>query len=174
MVALLSSFAMRLRLKEQLKRISSQSKGKQSKFQSLLIVCSEEHLHKEELFLEFANLFGISPISITLIVLSNKEILETVETSIETLFFTKKSVGFFGKLPVSLKQLFKKKFDLQINFFNSSAVFTEFVSASFDSSLRVGFSKCNHQLNDLILDIDPNEGELFLKETNTYLKAILN
>jgi hypothetical protein len=106
--------------------------------------------------------------------LSNKEILETVETSIETHFFTKKSVGFFGKLPVSLKQLFEKKFDLQINFFNSSAVFTEFVSASFDSSLRVGFSKCNHQLNDLILDIDPNEGELFLKETNTYLKAILN
>jgi hypothetical protein len=174
MAALLSSFAMRLRLKEQLKRISSQSKGKQSKFQSLLIVCSEGHLHKEELFLEFAKLFGISPISITVIVLSNKEILETVETSIETYFFTKKSVGFFGKLPVSLKQLFKKKFDLQINFFNSSAVFTEFVSASFDSSLRVGFSKCNHQLNDLILDIDPNEGELFLKETNTYLKAILN
>ena len=174
MAALLSSFVMRLRLKEQLKRILSQSKGKQSKFQSLLIVCSEEHLHKEELFLEFAKLFGISPISITVIVLSNKEILETVETSIETHFFTKKSVGFFGKLPVSLKQLFKKKFDLQINFFNSSAVFTEFVSASFDSSLRVGFSKCNHYLNDLILDIDPNEGELFLKETNTYLKAILN
>ena len=174
MAALLSSFAMRLRLKEQLKRILSQSKGKQSKFQSLLIVCSEEHLHKEELFLEFAKLFGISPISITVIILSYKEILETGETVIETHFFTKKSVGFFGKLPVSLKQLFKKKFDLQINFFNSSAVFTEFVSASFDSSLRVGFSKCNHQLNDLILDIDPNEGELFLKETNTYLKAILN
>ena len=117
MAALLSSFAMRLRLKELLKRISSQSKGKQSKFQSLLIVCSEEHLHKEELFLEFAKQFGIAPISITVIVLSNKEILETVETSIETHFFTKKSVGFFGKLPVSLKQLFKKKFDLQINFF---------------------------------------------------------
>ena len=95
-----------------------------------MIVCSEEHSHKEELFLEFAKQFGIAPISITVIVLSNKEILETAETSIETHFFTKKSVGFFGKLPVLLKQLFKK-FDLQINFFNSSAVFTEFVSASF-------------------------------------------
>ena len=78
MAALLSSFVMRLRLKELLKRISSQSKGKQRKFQSLLIVCSEEHSHKEELFLEFAKQFGIAPISITVIVLSNKEILETV------------------------------------------------------------------------------------------------
>ena len=174
MAAMLSSFAMQLRLKEQLKRISTQPKGYQNNFQSLLIICTEKHLNNEELFLKFAEQFGISPVRITVIVLSNKEILETVETSIQTHIFSKKSVGFFGKLPDSLRQLFEKKFDLQINFFNSSTVFTDLVSASFNSSLRVGFSKSNHQLNDLILDIDLNEQDLFLEETNTYLKAILN
>jgi len=171
---MLSSFAMQLRLKEQLKRISTQPKGYQNIFQSLLIICTEKHLNNEELFLKFAEQFGISPVRITVIVLSNKEILETIETSIQTHIFSKKSVGFFGKLPDSLRQLFEEKFDLQINFFNSSTVFTDLVSASFNSSLRVGFSKSNHQLNDLILDIDLNEQDLFLKETNTYLKAILN
>jgi len=174
MAAMLSSFAMQLRLKEQLKRISTQPKGYQNIFQSLLIICTEKHLNNEELFLKFAEQFGISPVRITVIVLSNKEILETIETSIQTHIFSKKSVGFFGKLPDSLRQLFEEKFDLQINFFNSSTVFTDLVSASFNSSLRVGFSKSNHQLNDLILDIDLNEQDLFLKETNTYLKAILN
>ena len=174
MAAMLSSFAMQLRLKEQLKRISTQPKGYQNIFQSLLIICTEKHLNNEELFLKFAEQFGISPVRITVIVLSNKEILETIETSIQTHIFSKKSVSFFGKLPDSLRQLFEEKFDLQINFFNSSTVFTDLVSASFNSSLRVGFSKSNHQLNDLILDIDLNEQDLFLKETNTYLKAILN
>ena len=174
MAAMLSSFAMQLRLKEQLKRISILPKGYQNNFQSLLIICTEKHLNNEELFLKFAGQFGISPIRITVIVLSDKEILETVETSIQTYIFSKKSVGFFGKLPYSLRQLFEKKFELQINFFNSSIVFTDLVSASFNSSLRVGFSKSNHQLNDLILDIDLNEQDLFLRETNTYIKAILN
>jgi len=174
MASMLSSFAMQLRLKKQLKRISTQPKDYQNNFQSLLIICTEKHLNNEELFLKFAEQFGISPVRITVIILSNKEILKTVETSIQTHIFSKKSVGFFGKLPDSLRQLFEKKFDLQINFFNSSIVFTDLVSASFNSSLRVGFSKSNHQLNDLILDIDLNEQDLFLKETNTYLKAILN
>jgi mannose/fructose-specific phosphotransferase system component IIA len=174
MASMLSSFAMQLRLKKQLKRISTQPKDYQNNFQSLLIICTEKHLNNQELFLKFAEQFGISPVRITVIVLSNKEILETVETSIQTHIFSKKSVDFFGKLPDSLRQLFEKKFDLQINFFNSSIVFTDLVSASFNSSLRVGFSKSNHQLNDLILDIDLNEQDLFLKETNTYLKAILN
>jgi len=174
MVSMLTSFAMQLRLKEQLKRISTQPKDYQNNFQSLLIICTEKNLNNEELFLKFAEQFGISPVRITVIVLSNNEILETVETTIQTHIFSKKSVGFFGKLPGSLRQLFEKKFDLQINFFNSSTVFSDLVSACFNSSLRVGFSKSNHQLNDLILDIDLNEQDLFLKETNTYLKAILN
>ena len=95
MAAMLSSFAMQLRLKEQLKRISTQPKGYQNNFQSLLIICTEKHLNNEELFLKFAEQFGISPVRITVIVLSNKEILETVETSIQTHIFSKKSVGFF-------------------------------------------------------------------------------
>ena len=173
MASMLSSFAMQLRLKEQLKRISTQPKGYQNKFQSLLIICTEKHFNNEELFLKFAEQLDISSVKITVIVLSNKEILENLESSIQTHIFSKKSVGFFGKLPDSLGQLFEKKFDLQINFFNSSTVFTDLVSASFNSFLRVGFSKSNHQLNDLILDIDPNEHDLFLKETNTYLNAIL-
>jgi hypothetical protein len=53
-------------------------------------------------------------------------------------------------------------------------VFKELVSASFQSKLRVGFSKSNHQINDLILDIDPKQHKLFLKETKVYLNALLN
>jgi len=173
MVALLSNFVMRLRLKEQLKRLSSQSREKQIEFQSLLIVCAEKHANNEELFLKFAQQLSIAPEKITVIVLTTKELMETGTTSVTTHYFSRKSVGVFGKLPSSLKEMFGKKFDLQLNFFNTTSVFTEWVSASFNSDLRVGFSKSNQQLNDLILDINPQEHDVFLRESHTYLKAIL-
>ena len=121
-----------------------------------------------------AKQFGIKSQKVTLVVLSKKESEETKVMKVKTHFFSRKSVGFFGKLPISSTELFQERFDLQINFFNERSVFHELISVSCNSVLRVGFSKSNQQINDLILDIDLNQHKLFLKETERYLKAILN
>ena len=92
----------------------------------------------------------------------------------QLLYMMVKSIGFFGKMPDFMSELFQMDFDLQVNYFNERSVFNELVSASCQSKLRVGFSKSNHQINDLILDIDPKQHKLFLKETKVYLNALLN
>lgn len=174
MLDFLSNLVMRFRLKEKLKHVSSQSKEVNKAFNSLLILCNEDEIYQEKIFLKLAKQFGIKSQKVTLVVLSKKESEETKVMKVKTHFFSRKSVGFFGKLPISSTELFQERFDLQINFFNERSVFHELISVSCNSVLRVGFSKSNQQINDLILDIDLNQHKLFLKETERYLKAILN
>jgi hypothetical protein len=113
------------------------------------------------------------PKMITLVVLSKKELVEKQQTPFGTYFISRKSIDFFGKLPDSSAELFKKNFDIQLNYFNGYSVFSELVSASCQSKIRVGFSKSNQHINDLILDIDLKQHKLFLKEINTYLNAMI-
>jgi hypothetical protein len=173
MLVVLSNLVMRFRLKEKLKLISSQSKEVKSKFKSLLIICSVEESNNKKLFLKIAKQLSIMPKMITLVVLSKKDFVEKQQIPFGTYFISRKSIDFFGKLPVSSVDLFQKKFDLQLNYFNEYSVFSELVSASCQSKIRVGFSKSNQQINDLIFDIDLKQHKLFLKEINTYLNAII-
>jgi hypothetical protein len=172
MLGVLSNLVMRFRLKEKLKLISSQSKEVKRKFKSLLIICFEEESNNN-FFLNIAKQLSIMPKTITLVVLSKKELVEKQQTSFGTYFISRKSIDFFGRLPDSSAELFKKKFDVQFNYFNEHSVFSELVSASCQSKIRVGFSKSNQQINDLILDIDLKQHKLFLKEINTYLNALI-
>lgn len=173
MLGVLSNLVMRFRLKEKLKLISSQSKEVKRKFKSLLIICFEEESNNKIFFLNIAKQLSIMPKMITLVVLSKKELVEKQQTPFGTYFISRKSIDFFGKLPDSSAELFKKKFDIQFNYFNGYSVFSELVSASCQSKIRVGFSKSNQQINDLILDIDLKQHKLFLKEINTYLNALI-
>ena len=174
MLDVLSNFVMQHRLKERLKAVKVQSKAIDKKFKSLLVICSDEEPFDEKLFLKFAKQFRITPSKVTLLVLSKKELVKNKMTTKRAYFFSRKSIGFFGKMPDFISELFQKDFDLQVNYFNYRSVFKELVSASCQSKLRVGFSKSNHQINDLILDIDPKQHKLFLKETKVYLNALLN
>tara|TARA_B100001059_G_scaffold22944_1_gene18365 strand:- start:6450 stop:6977 length:528 start_codon:yes stop_codon:yes gene_type:complete len=168
------NFILQFRHRDNIKRIKSQSKNVNKKFKSLLIICPKEEYQNQELFLDFANQLNISCKKVTLVVLSKKEIVEIKKTPFIMYFISKKSIGFFGKMPDLIKELFKKKFDLQINFFNHRSIFHEFISTSCSSKIRVGFSKSNHQINDLILDIDLKQHKLFLTESKIFLNAILN
>tara|TARA_B100001057_G_scaffold43464_1_gene38858 strand:+ start:1884 stop:2411 length:528 start_codon:yes stop_codon:yes gene_type:complete len=168
------NFILQFRHRDNIKRIKSQSKNVNKKFKSLLIICSKEEYQNQELFLDFANQLNISSKKVTLVILSKKELVEIKKTPFIIYFISKKSIGFFGKMPHLSKELFKKKFDLQINFFNYRSFFHEFISASCMSKLRVGFSKSNQQINDLILDIDLKQHKLFLTESKIFLNAILN
>ena len=174
MLDVLANSVMQHRLKEKLKAVKVQPKAVDEKFNSLLVICADDESFDEKLFLKFGRQFGITPRKITVLVLSKKEVVENNRTAKRRYFFTRKSIGFFGKMPDFMSELFQMDFDLQVNYFNERSVFNELVSASCQSKLRVGFSKSNHQINDLILDIDPKQHKLFLKETKVYLNALLN
>ena len=72
-----------------------------------------------------------------------------------------------------MRDFFNTKFDLVVNYFSVKAIFPELISMNCSASLRLGFSQANHQINDVILDIDPLETDLFLSESTNYLNAFL-
>lgn len=172
MVGLISNIFLQLPLKERLKYYASKKRNLKQ-INSLLIVCTEKELKHEILFIEFAKLLLLEPNQIKLVVLSAKELKMEKSTVVERHFFSKQSIGFFGKLPPAFTKLFKQSFDLQLNFFNEQSVFLDFMAASFEAKFRLGFSKSNEQLNDLILVIDPEDHTLFLSESKRYLHALL-
>jgi hypothetical protein len=173
MIYAISNLVMKMRLKDLLKRNASQSKGIGKTFRSMLVVLSEEEGYEIKHLSTLADRLKIASKNITVVVLTKKENIETQSAFKNTFVISRKSIGIFGKIPPFVTQLFEKSFDLQLNFFNKRSVFLEFFSASFKSKLRTGFYKSNHEMNDLILDIDPHEKEVFLNETTTYLNALL-
>ena len=172
MVGLISNILLQLRLKQRYKYFAS-SKRSIKEVNSLLIICTNKEWQNENLFIEFAKTLKLAPNQIKLVVLSTKELKMENKTVLESYFFSKQSIGFFGKLPQAFTNLIKKPVDLQLNFFNEQSVFIDFMTASFEAKFRLGFSKSNEQLNDLILAIDPNDHSLFLSESKRYLAALL-
>ena len=173
MIDIFLNLVLKMRLKDKVKRISTQSKDIEKRFNSLLIVLSKEEGFKTRHLPELADRLGIASKNITLVVLCKKENNEMHSNFENTHVISKKALRFLGKLPDSTKELFGKTYDIQLNFFNRRSAFLEFISASFHSKLRVGFCHSNQEINDLILAIDPNDEEVLLKETTTYLNAIL-
>jgi hypothetical protein len=121
MLVVLSNLVMRFRLKEKLKLINSQSKEVKRKFKSLLIICFEEESNNN-FFLNIAKQLSIMPKMITLVVLSKKELVEKQQTPFGTYFISRKSIDFFGKLPDSSAELFKK------NLMYNSTILTNILS----------------------------------------------
>lgn len=90
MLDFLSNLVMRFRLKEKLKHVSSQSKEVNKAFNSLLILCNEDEIYQEKIFLKLAKQFGIKSQKVTLVVLSKKESEETKVMKVKTHFFSRK------------------------------------------------------------------------------------
>ena len=171
-MGLISNYFLRLRLKERLNYYKSKQRDLKV-ISSLLVVCTDKEMVNEDLFIEFAQFLKLKPSQIILVVLSDKEIKMENKTKIERYLISKQSIGFFGKPPAIFSSLIKKSIGLQLNFFNEQSAFHDFMAASFDSNFRIGFSKSNEQINDLILAINPSDHSLFLKESKKYLNALL-
>ena len=76
-----------------------------------------------------------------------------------------------GNLKKETFSLFIRKFDLLINFFNQKEILTELISSKCFSKLRLGFSKANPQINDVVFNFDLNEKKIFLSESMNYLNS---
>ena len=173
MFELITDFILRYRFKKKFKNLKNQSKQSIKTFKSMVIIVPQEFAVSNKFFMDLSEELNISTKKITVVVFSKKKRLKISTDFINQIFCSKKQLGISGDFPDEMIALFEKKFDLLVNFFNEKDIFPELISINCKSKLRVGFFKANHKINDVILDITPNETDLFLNESKNYLNTFL-
>ncbi len=123
---------------------------------------------RRDLFMDLDKIFSIPQSSISYLVFPDRNSREQEYVDI----FNKKDITFFGKFKDGLNTFCTESVDLQINYFNEKSIYHEWVACSTSKKMSVGFSKANQDINDLILDIDPTNTELFKKELVKYLSIL--
>jgi len=123
---------------------------------------------RRDLFMDLDKIFSIPQSSISYLVFPDRNSREQEYVDI----FNKKDITFFGKFKDGLNTFCTESVDLQINYFNEKSIYHEWVACSTSKKMSIGFFKANQDINDLILDIDPTNTELFKKELVKYLSIL--
>ena len=174
MVRIISDFVLKSRFKKKLKLLASVSKLNRKQIKSIAILVSGNYEVKEHLFIDFAKAFKVPTQNITIVVF-NKNKIPLQDTLLgQRIECSKEMIDFWGNFPQNFNDFFKKEVDLLINYFDDNSLIPSYVSVFCKAKLRVGFSSTQYALNDLILNVNPSDTDLFLSESTKYLKSILN
>lgn len=87
--------------------------------------------------------------------------------------FCRKDVNNYGKITgASLSEFVGRKYDILINYYAEDKYPLKLASAYCKTSLKVGFATIDKDSNDLILNCDIQNSQLFTQLLKTYLKVI--
>ena len=160
------------KLKKSLKTLQNQKKKKITSFKSLLIIVYENDLDEDFLLL-FAQNLKISINNVHIIVL-NKNKIDLTETRFKRrIYISKDEISMTGNIKKEINYFFNKKYDLLVNFFDQKEILSELISSKCFSKLRIGFSKANPQINDIVFKFSLNEKKTFLSESMNYLYSFI-
>ena len=173
MFKLFTDVILHLRLKKKLKSLNSKPKRPVKAFKTMAIIIPQECKIDEKVFVALSKNLNISFNRVTILVFSNKNKLKNKSTFKNRIHCTRKQLSFTGDFPTEIKTVFKKKFDLLVNYFSEQSVFPELISLNFNSNLRIGFSEANNKINDIVLDLKLDQTDLFIDESKKYLNSIL-
>ena len=90
------------------------------------------------------------------------------------LLFSKKQIGWKGKIKSNeLETFINTNFDALISYYKQDNLELNLVTARSKANFKIGISHNDERLSDLILDVKPNDFNIFKKELVKYL-TILN
>ena len=83
--------------------------------------------------------------------------------------YTQQDISNLGRLNGLLSDFCNKNSDVLINFYDQDDINLKYVSANINSKLSVGFNSVDHTLNDLIIDVNAKDIDVFQNECIKYL-----
>lgn len=83
---------------------------------------------------------------------------------------TSKNISTLGVLNGVLIDFCNKDSDVLINFFDQDDINLKYLSSKINNRLSVGFKSVDHALNDLIIEVDAQNTDVFVDETIKYLE----
>ena len=173
MFEFITDILLQYRFKKKFKNLKNQSKQSIRAFKSMAIIVPQEFAFSNKVFIDLSDELNIPIKKITVVVYSKKKVIKVKSDFKNQIFCSKKQLGISGDFPDEMIAFFEKRFDVLVNYFNEKDIFPELISLNCKSKLRIGFYKANHKINDVILDITPDETDLFINESKNYLNTFL-
>ena len=173
MFEFITDILLQYRFKKKFKNLKNQSKQSIRAFKSMAIIVPQEFAFSNKVFIDLSDELNIPIKKITVLVYSKKKVIKVKSDFKNQIFCSKKQLGISGNFPDEMIAFFEKRFDVLVNYFNEKDIFPELISLNCKSKLRIGFYKANHKINDVILDITPDETDLFINESKNYLNTFL-
>ena len=168
----LKDILLSFKLKKNLKALQNQKKKKITSFKSILIIVYENDLDEDFLLLFVENL-KISINNVYIIVLNQNKIDLTETRFKRKIYISKDEISMTGDIKKDINYFFNRKYDLLVNFFDQKEILSELISSKCFSKLRIGFSKANPQINDIVFNFGMNEKKTFLSESMNYLNSFI-
>ena len=168
----LKDILLSFKLKKNLKTLQNQKKKKITSFKSILIIVYENDLDEDFLLL-FAENLKISINNVYIIVLNQNKIDLTETRFKRKIHISKDEISMTGDTKKDINYFFNRKYDLLVNFFDQKEILSELISSKCFSKLRIGFSKANPQINDIVFNFGINEKKTFLSESMNYLNSFI-
>ena len=168
----LKDILLNFKLKKNLKALQNQKKKKITSFKSILIIVYENDLDEDFLLLFVENL-KISIKNVYIIVLNQNKIDLTETRFKRKIHISKDEISMTGDTKKDINYFFNRKYDLLVNFFDQKEILSELISSKCFSKLRIGFSKANPQINDIVFNFGLNEKTTFLSESMNYLNSFI-
>lgn len=87
--------------------------------------------------------------------------------------FTSKDFGWRGKIKnVELQTFLDTKFDVLIGYFKKDILELKLATAMSNANFKIGISRADDRLYDLIIDVNPSEFDVFKTELVKYLNIL--
>ena len=88
-------------------------------------------------------------------------------------YFESKDFGWHGSINnLDLKDFIEMKFDALISYYKKDNLELNYATACSKANFKIGLSNKNQNLNDIIIDINPNFIDIFGKELKKYLVGL--
>ncbi len=88
-------------------------------------------------------------------------------------YFNPKNFGWNGKINgVELQEFVGLEFDALISYYKEDNLELNLVTALSKANFKIGISSKDQRLNDFIINVNPNQTEIFKEELIKYLKVL--
>lgn len=141
-----------------------------NKIESIAVLLNLSEFDDFEAFRNLFKTLNINPIKIKIFAFTHDP--KMIEGSWERLY-SNKQIGWNGKIKDNeLETFVNTDFDVLISYYQASNYELSLVTAASKANFKIGLSNKDERLNDLILNINPKEFNLFKQELLKYLTIL--
>jgi len=141
-----------------------------NKIESVGVILNLDEFNEQEDLRRFLKSIGIMENKIKFItfVTDNKLVTNSWDS-----YFNPKDFGWNGKIKsIELQEFISTKFDALISYYKADNLELNTVTALSMANFKIGISGNDQRLNDFIIDVKPNQINIFKQEILKYLKVL--
>ena len=158
-------------LRKELRKIQNEQERPVIKWpQSLIVLYDAQQVTDLNFFYKWAQDLNIKKDAVTLVAYVADKKKSTIK---EAHLIDRRLIKWSGGITdIEIKEMIKKKYDLQVNFFNDQNDFLEYISLALPSAFKVAYGSDKESLFDLSISVSLNDYNGFIQELKKYLKIL--